>query len=374
MAPLPALWFQGGGGVPTYDPVDDRTFVAAALAGNMFDTVTAGQGIRGRGHGVLAGDAFAVSATGTNDKSVRIGPGFVSIRGAGTNQLGCYIAGNDANDDTVILDNRPTVTNSRRDLIIARLRDNAYGITGDDWIVDKLTGTPGTSPTDPTVPSGSAIVVLARVTIPPGANPFTVTAGMLTDLRPHARAVGGIQPIGVTADHPSPEEYDFVWDSGGVLRAYLTGGWRDITRDLDTNWTSVTTPDWDGTFTLGNGSHYLRWFRQGRTIRGVAGFVRGSTSGGTGALRLDLVGSGLPAVMNTGTAGGLYLADGRAYSVLVDGHYTSVGEIDHTDSRIKNFATGGFTVWNQATVGTPFPLVAWATGDHFRIRFKYEAA
>lgn len=371
MAPLPALWIQGGGGSPSYDPIDDRTFVAAALAGNMFDTATAGVGIQGRGHGVLAGDALTVTTTGSNNSSVNVAAGFAAIRGTATAQDGVYIAGNDASG-TVVLTARPA-SNMRRDLIIARLRDNAYGISGDDWILDKITGTTAADPPLPAVPSNSAILVLAVVAVQGGGNPFTVQSGWITDLRPHARAVGGIQPIGATSDHPSPEPYDFVWDSGGVLRGYLGGGWREVARDLDTNWSTVTTPDWDGTFTLGNGSHYLRWLRQGITVRGVAGFVRGSTSAGSGDLRLDLVGSGLPAVKDPETAGGLYVAAGRAYSVLVDGHYTGSAEIDHTDSRIKNFATGGFPVWNQGFVGRPFPLVAWDDGDHFRIRFRYEA-
>jgi hypothetical protein len=362
-----ALWVHGDSGVPSYGAVDDRSFLAAVLAGDMFDSVTAGLGARGRGHGVLDGGAFAVGVTGTNNGSVRVGPGLAAIRGSASGQLGCYVVANDANDDTVTLTNRPTVTNSRRDLIIARLRDNAYGISGNDWILDKLTGTAAVSPTDPVVPAGSSILVLARVTIPPGANPFTVQSGWITDLRPHARAVGGITPVASVASYPDPQDFDVAWEtSTSYLKMRLGGTWVTIGQDLDTLWTSVT-PNWAGSFTVGNGTHYLRYMRFGRTISGVAGFERGTTSTQTGQLMLSLTASGLPAVATIGGAG-RYMAGGRMYDASAATFWSVAADIDPADSRIKNFATGGNAIWSATAP------VTWATGDHFRIFFNYEAA
>lgn len=362
-----ALWLHGSSGSPDYDAIDDRSWLAAVLAGDPFDAITAGVGARGRGHGVLSSGAFAVSATGANDRTVRVGTGLAAVRGAASGQDGCYLVANDAVNDTVVLDNRPTVTNSRRDLIIARLRDGAHGISGDDWILDKLTGTPGTSPTDPTVPAGSAILVLARVTIPPGANPFTVQSGWLTDVRPHARAIGGITPVQVLADYPSPQDWDVAWQaSTGTLYMRLGGVWQVIGADLDATWRSVT-PNWAGSFTVGNGSHYLRYMQLGRTITGVAGFERGTTSSQSGQLYLDLDASGLPAAREAGHRG-YYMAGGRMYDASADRFWSVAADIDPADSRIKNFATGGAAIWSATSP------VTWATGDHLRIFFNYEAS
>ena len=369
MAARQALWIHGGSGSPDYDAVDDRSWLGAILAGSPFDSVTAGIGARGRGHGVLNSAALAVSATGTNNKSVRVGPGMAAIRGAASGQHGCYIVANDANDDSLVLDNRPTATNSRRDLIVARVRDSTHGVAGNDWVIDKVTGTAGTSPTDPAIPTGSATLVLARVTIPPGANPFTVGSGgvTITDLRPHARAVGGITPVQTVADYPNPQDFDVAWEaSTSILKMRLGGAWRAIGQDMDVNWTSVT-PNWAGSFTVGSGSHYLRYVRYGRTVIGVAGFERGTTSSQSGPLLLDLDAAGLPSVANPGL-GGRYMAGGRMFDASAGSFWSVAADIDPADGRIKNFATVGGAVWSATS-----PVV-WGTGDHLRIFFNYEAS
>lgn len=361
------LWVHGSGGSPDYDAVDDRSFLAAILAGDPFDAVTAGIGARGRGHGVLDSSALAVGATGTTNNSVRVGPGLAAIRGAATGQLGCYVIGNDANDDTLTLTNRPTVTNSRRDLIVARIRDAAHGIAGDDWVIDKITGTAGTSPSDPAVPANTATLVLARVTIPPGANPYSVQAGWITDLRPHARAVGGITPVATVSAFPDPQDYDVAWEtSTSILKMRLGGAWVAIGQDLDVNWTSVT-PNWAGSFNVGNGSHYLRYVRYGTTVVGVVGFERGSSSTQPTQLLIDLDAAGLPAVANPGS-GGRYMAGGRMFDSSANSFWSVAADIDPADGRIKNFSTQGAAIWSGTSP------VSWGTGDHLRIFFNYESA
>lgn len=364
-----ALWVHGTSGSVDYEAVDDRSFLAAILAGGIFDPVTAGIGARGRGHGVLNSAALAVSATGTNNKSVRVGPGMAAIRGTAAGQLGCYIVANDANVDSLVLDNRPTATTSRRDLIVARVRDAAHGVAGNDWVIDKITGSPSTSPTDPAVPAGSATLVLARVTIPPGANPFTVGSGgvTITDLRPHARALGGITPVSTVAAYPAPQDFDVAWEtSTSVLKMRLGGTWVAIGQDLDVNWTSVT-PNWVGSFTVGSGSHYLRYLRFGRTVMGVAGFERGTTSSQSGQLLLDLDASGLPPVASL-PGSGRYLAGGRMFDASANAFWSVAADIDPADGRVKNFATVGGAIWSATSP------VTWATGDHLRIFFNYEAS
>ncbi len=362
------LYVQGDGVSPSQVALEDRSWVGAMLAGNIFDTVTAGIGARGRAHGILAADALAVSAPGTNNKAVRVGPGMASVRGSAAGQNGCYIIGNDANDDSVILDNRPTVTNSRKDLIIARVRDNTYGITGDDWILDKITGTPGNPSVAPSVPAGSAILVLARIDIPFGANPFTVSSNWIVDLRPHARAMGGITPVQTIADYPAPQDFDCAWEiSTSTLKMRGGGAWFTIGRDLDVNWTSVT-PNWNSTVTLGaGGSQYLRYIALGKTITGVAGFTLGTGGALTGSLVLDLVDSGLPAPNPLGVTGARYLAGGRMFDASGVNFWSVAADINASNAHIENFATQGNAVWG------PSAPVTWAVNDQLRIFFNYDA-
>lgn len=364
MAARQALWIPGGGGIPDYDAIDDRSFLGAILAGNFFDTVTAGLGSRGRGHGVLAADAMAITAGG--GQNVSVAAGMASVRGSASGQLGAYVCANDA-ATLVGLDNRTVASQGRKDLIIARVRDNTYGIAGNDWIMDKITGTHAVSPVDPTVPANSAILVLARVNVPAGATgAWTVAAPNIEDLRPHARAIGGITPVSTVSAYPNPEDFDFVWEiSTSILKMRLNGAWVEVGRDLDANWTSVT-PNWAGSFTLGNGDQYLRYVQWGTTVTGVAGFTRQSTSTMSGPLMLDLDASGLPPVEDPGS--GYYMAGGRMFDASAVKFWSVAADIDPADGRIKNFATQGAAVWSPTS-----PVNPWATGDQLRIFFNYEA-
>jgi hypothetical protein len=357
------LYVQGDGVSPNQTAVEDRSWLGAILAGNVFDSVTAGIGARGRSHGILSADALAVTSTGASDKGVVAARGMASVRGTFAGQSGCYICANDANV-TLTLADRAAATNTRRDLIVAQVRDAQYSGASNDWQLAIVQGAPAVSPVDPTVPASS--LVLARVTIPPGANPFNTT-GMITDLRPHARAAGGIVPAQTTADFPNPEDFDFVWEiSTGVLKMRIAGAWVEVGRDLDTNWTSLT-PNWNGSFTVGSGNQYLRYVRYGSTITGIAGFVWGAGSSMSGNLRLDLVASGLPAVKNPG-ASGRYLAGGRMFDASGVDFWSVGADINPTTGRIENFATQGNAVWS------PTQPVTWALNDTLRIAFNYEVA
>jgi hypothetical protein len=358
------LYVQGDGVSPSQSALEDRSWVGAMLAGNIFDTVTAGIGARGRAHGILAADALAVTTTGAANKGVVVAPGMASVRGTFAGQDGCYIVGNDANV-TLTLADRSAATNSRRDLIVAQVRDATYSGASNDWQMAIVQGTAAVSPVDPTVPASS--IVLARVTIPPGANPFNTT-GMITDLRPHARAMGGITPVQTVADYPAPQDFDCAWEiSTSTLKMRGGGAWFTIGRDLDVNWTSVT-PNWNGSFTLGNGTHYLRYIALGKTITGVAGFERGTTSSQSGNLRLDLVASGLPAPKAIGVTGARYLAGGRAFDSSPFGFWSVAADVNASNGLIENFATQGNAVWSPTQ---PF---TWTTGDQLRIFFNYDAA
>src|SRR5690606_16758839 len=362
-----ALWIAGSGGTPSYDAIDDRSQLGALLAGDFFDTVTAGTGMRGRAHGVLSGDALAVTSSGSNDRSVVVAAGMAAVRGTHSGQLGCYLCAND-DDETIQLQVRSS-TQARRDLIIAEVRDSTYDGANNDWQLRAVQGTSG-SGTDPTVPASA--LVLARITIPPGSNPYTVSADWITDLRPQARAIGGILPVSTAADHPDPQDYDVVWEhSTSILKMRLDGAWHEIARDYDANWSSVT-PSWAGSFTVGVGENagpqYLRYVQYGSTVAGVAGFERGDASSQSGNLVLDLVASGLPPVKAPGdTAGASHMAGGRAWDSSANRFWSLTASVSPSTGRIQNFGTAGDPVWSATT---PF---TWATGDTLRIFFNYEA-
>jgi hypothetical protein len=355
------LYVQGDGVSPSQVALEDRSWVGAMLAGNIFDTVTAGIGARGRAHGVLAADALAVTSTGAANKGVVVAPGMASVRGSFPGQDGCYIVGNDANVTLTLADR--SGAQARNDLIIAQVRDATYSGASNDWQMAIAQGANGGG--DPAVPASS--LVLARVVIPAGANPFNTT-GMITDLRPHARAIGGITPVQTVSAYPAPQDFDVAWEiSTSTLKMRGGGAWFTIGRDLDVNWVSVT-PNWNGSFTVGAGTQYLRYIALGKTITGVAGFERGAGSLMSGSLRLDLVASGLPAPKAIGVTGARYLAGGRAFDSSPFGFWSVAADINASNGMIENFATQGGAVWSPTQ---PF---AWTTGDQLRIFFNYDAA
>lgn len=364
MAIQKGLYIHGGSGTPNYDAVNDRVLISALLGAGPFDVVTAGVGARGRGHGILQNDALAVTSTGASDKGVRIAAGICSIRGTGASQYGSYLCQNDA-QVTLTLADRPTATNTRWDLIIARVNDAQFAGALNSWTLEVVAGTPSTTPVDPVVPASS--LVLARIVIPPGANPFNTT-GMITDLRPHARASGGITPVAnEAAAAPNPQDFDFIYDYGASrLKMRLEGIWATVGHDLDANWTTFT-PSWGG-MVLGTGSiRYGRYVRLGRTIIGIAGVILG-TSGASvsGPINMSLSGSGLPACVDEG--GIEYLAGGRAHDASPNRFYSCAADVDPVAGAINNFGTAGAVSWRT---GIP---IAWANTDELRIFFQYQTA
>jgi hypothetical protein len=357
------LYVQGDGVSPFQVALEDRSWVGAMLAGNIFDTVTAGIGARGRAHGILAADALAVTTTGASNKGSVVAPGMASVRGTFTGQNGCYIVGNDANVTLTHADRHATL--NRRDLIVAQVRDATYSGASNDWQLAIVQGANAASAVDPTVPASS--LVLARVVIPGGANPFS-TSTMITDLRPHARAMGGITPVQTIADYPAPQDFDCAWEiSTSTLKMRGGGAWFTIGRDLDVNWTSVT-PNWNSTVTLGaGGSQYLRYIALGKTITGVAGFTLGTGGALTGGLVLDLIDSGLPAPNPLGVTGARYLAGGRMFDASGVNFWSVAADINASNGLIENFATQGNAVWG------PTAPVTWAVNDQLRVFFNYDA-
>jgi hypothetical protein len=348
----------------TYDAIDLRTMAAATLGGRAFESIAPAVGPIGRGHGVLSGSAMAVTPTSTPDNQVHVAAGFAAIRGTQADNQGSYLCPLDATYDLTVPPKHSSLTTNH--YVVAQVKDNAYAaFTGNLWIPEIVAGTPGGG--NPAVPEDC--LVLARLVIPGGTGSTIVTSTNITDLRPHARATGGITPVDARASFPAPQDYDVIWEiSTSQLLIRLGGAWTTIGKNLDASWTTYT-PSFNGV-TLGNGTRYGRYQRFGRTIFGVCGFDLGTTgnlpAGGGG-----LNGS-LPVPCYNPGSNVRYMGFGRAF--IGTAFYSCTAEINPSvnPNIIQQFATAGLAEWNEtnpANWGTP-----GAGNGQLRVFFAYEAA
>lgn len=133
----------------------------------------------------------------------------VTQRGAGANMSvdvadgACLVTGTEStfqglyHGDNQGVQNVPItaadVTNARRDMIVARIKDTEYGVAvTDTYSLEAIPGTPAGSPADPTIPANC--IVLARVAV--AANATSITNANITDLRNSYAAVTGSAQIG----------------------------------------------------------------------------------------------------------------------------------------------------------------------------------
>ncbi|MGI5232855.1 hypothetical protein [Actinoallomurus sp. CA-142502] len=179
-----------GGSVVT---AQEARLATGALAQAGAGPIQARSGIK-----PAAGTPGLVKQTGTASKSVTVEPFQAVIQGSRATAAGPYLATLDAQKTLDLLTATPADgTNARRDLIIARQSDTQWSDASTAMVVQQVVGAPSGSPVDPT-PTAGDYLTLARVTIP--ANATTITAAMITDLRPYAVATGGILPVASQAE------------------------------------------------------------------------------------------------------------------------------------------------------------------------------
>lgn len=339
---------------------DLRGLNAAILGGRNFENIAPGSGPIGRGHGVLSADAMLVTAAPTPDNTVQVAPGVAAVRGTQSNSQGSYVCSLDATATVTIAAKHASLT--RTDLIVAQVKDAAFAaFTGDVWEVVVVQGTAGSG--TPAAPEDG--LVLAEVSVAPGSGATVITSTAITDLRPHARATGGITPVSVKSVFPNPQNYDFIWEiSTSALLMYLNGIWLTIGRNLDANWTTYT-PTFTNVSLGSGGTRYGRWQRFGRTVIGICGFTLGTG----GNVTAGIIPSLPTPCYNPGTQF-VYLGAGRGFDASSAVFWSCTGQISPSfDPNIMfNFATAGQVEWNALT---PFD---WAVGDQFRTFFNYEAA
>lgn len=141
-------------------------------------------GISNLKSGIFTSGDFAVTQNGTPNMTVNVAPGMAFVRGTeDATYQGMYWVENQATQNVSISAAHATL--NRIDLLVLRIRDNAYS-TGpsNDATAFVVTGTPASSPSAPAAPPNS--FVLAQITVGAAvtsivtaniANQRTTTAG-----------------------------------------------------------------------------------------------------------------------------------------------------------------------------------------------------
>jgi hypothetical protein len=348
----------------TYSAVDIRRVTSAVIGGRAFESLSPAVGPIGRGHGVLSGDAMLVTPTGSPDNQVHVAAGMCAVRGTQADSQGSYLCTLDATFDLTVPPKHSSLTTNH--YVVAQVKDNEYAaFTGNLWVPEIVAGTPGAG--NPAVPEDC--LVLAGLTIPGGTGSTLVTSTNITDLRPHARATGGIMPVNARADLVNPQSYEVIWEtSTSQLLIRIGSSWVTIGRNLDANWQTYT-PTFGGV--IGPYNRYGRYQRYGRTILGVAGFELINPANVNAGINCSL-----PVPCYNPGATIRYMAAGRAF--IGTQFFSCTAEINPSfnPNLITHFATAGLPEWgnpsdnpaNWGLTGTGFNT------SQLRIFFNYEAA
>lgn len=141
---------------------------------------------------VLSGD-LSVSQHSTPNMSVDIAAGAVWIKGTENSLQGYYHCFNDALANVVVAASDPT--NPRIDRVVAKVQDAFYSGATNAWSMAIVTGTPTAGATLVNLNGVGAApnnaVTLAYILVP--ATSSTVTNANISDQRPRANPLGGIQ-------------------------------------------------------------------------------------------------------------------------------------------------------------------------------------
>ncbi len=329
--------------------------------------------------GARAG-VFLTSATswkvteksGTPNMSVDVAAGSGGIPATEGGNTGIYLAESQSLTNVVISASDPT--NARKDLIVARIKDQDFASgspSTNTFTIEVVTGTPAASPADPTVPSNC--VVLARVDVP--ATDTAIGNAQITDLRFAGYSVnnnqdnGSLVYVGGTIVCTSAARPQAPWEG---MQIYET--------DTDRIYTHNGS-GWVPELALGAGFTYTPVLAQGATPtitvnnanyqkvgRWVTGTVLVSVSSGTGTGG-NAVTCTLPA--DPTTSNGIVLCHGYLYDSSATAYYP-----------FKAYRSGSsqMSFIRDAHEGTtPFLGVsgfsdALATGYILPCSFSYEAS
>jgi hypothetical protein len=158
----PPMFLRGGG--TSQHPAEDMRQMLESL-------------VSGRGGIVDSGD-FAVTQNGTPNMSVNVATGKLFLPGTENTYQGVYHCENRGSLNVTVP--AANATNPRKDMIVARIRDNDYGSgPTNSFAIELIQGTAAASPVDPTIPDNCWVI--ARIAV--GAAVTTIVTANITDLR-----------------------------------------------------------------------------------------------------------------------------------------------------------------------------------------------
>lgn len=130
--------------------------------------------------GVIAGGDLLVTQRGSGaNMSVDVAAGKVVVVGTDVSGQNKYLCWSDAVTNVPIA-TAPGTGLFRIDLIVATVRDSdAIGGSNNDWIIQRVAGTAGSSPIVPAIPASSTILAQVHV----GPNVTSIVTANCTDLR-----------------------------------------------------------------------------------------------------------------------------------------------------------------------------------------------
>lgn len=316
--------------------------------------------------GVVASTHLAVTQKGTPDMSVDVAAGAAIIAGDEATYQGHYFGENRGTTNVTISAADPT--NSRYDLIVARVRDSGYSGGTDTWAIEAVTGTAAATPLFPTVPDNS--LVLATVLVPNGAS--TITNSDITDIRDGSdsdgtttleneglAAVIGAQVVCTSATRPSsPVVGMTIYETDtGETRRYDGSSWDFISRDQDGSWISYTP-----TLTNIAGTPTAEYCRQGEDQVTVRVHVAHTGGGTAGTLFVSLPLTAHSTWRNKYTGVPIFADDGTSTQYL---GFLKIESGGTTVTFWSADSAGANALWTNAAP------VTWASGDTFDFTFTY---
>jgi hypothetical protein len=176
-------------------PAEETRLMLAGMLKSTTGSFAGGVASADNAHGVVRATDLAVTQNGTPNMTVNVATGGCFIRGTLSANQGAYHLWNDATLNLNI--SAADITNPRRDLIVAQVRDSNYSGADRDARIIVVTGTPAASPVDPSLAALPNALVLARVAVAAGAS--SIVTANITDLRTVANVAGTIPTFNTSA-------------------------------------------------------------------------------------------------------------------------------------------------------------------------------
>lgn len=279
MAERDSGWISGG-----VVDAEDARLATGVLAAPGSGPLQSRSGIR-----PTDGHPGRVEASSTPSKDVTVRPFQAVIQGTRSTVAGSYLVTLDAVKTVDVLGTAPADgSNERRDLIVARQFDPQYADSRTGMVVERVTGTPAATPTDPPVTGDH--LKLARLRVRAGAT--TITTADITDLRTYTSALGSIMLARNAADRPVNPYQGFYVHRLDTNRLELWDGasWRAPLED-DTGWVDVpVAANWTAGGMAGQDEPAVRVRRVGPAVylRGVVTRRNSAAPHGTLAVTIPL--------------------------------------------------------------------------------------